>query len=159
MFIKNFFVVLATIFLVCFFLLGGNFLVDTLLGNQPSFLGYTKTLINDNEMIPYFEKNDYVYVRKLKPDEKLEKGGIYEYKYGDLYIVHTLTEIRIDENGEEYYIFKGNVSENIDPWKVYRKDVINVVIQKQNTFIDFFAFSLIISLCMSCICFKIYFAF
>lgn len=83
--------------------------------------------IGSGSMSPTFNKGDVVIVEKIKNQfNKLSTGDIIAYNHDDKIIIHRLVKI-ISVNGEDYYYTKGDANDNIDNYKVEKKQILGTV--------------------------------
>ncbi len=83
--------------------------------------------IGSGSMSPTFNKGDVVIVEKMKNQfNKLSTGDIIAYNHDDKIIIHRLVKI-ISVNGEDYYYTKGDANDNIDNYKVEKKQILGTV--------------------------------
>lgn len=86
-------------------------------------LPYRPVVIASNSMLPKFEVGDIVLIKDVKSDE-IKIGDILQYQMDNYTVIHRVEEIKHNENGEIYFIMKGDNNKNIDLYPVYSGQVL-----------------------------------
>lgn len=86
-------------------------------------LPYRPVVIASNSMLPKFEVGDIVLIKDIKSDE-IKIGDILQYQMDNYTVIHRVEEIKYNENGEIYFIMKGDNNKNIDLYPVYSGQVL-----------------------------------
>ncbi|MEI3529945.1 MAG: signal peptidase I [Bacilli bacterium] len=86
-------------------------------------LPYRPVVIVSNSMLPKFEVGDIVLIKDVKSDE-IKIGDILQYQMDNYTVIHRVEEIKHNENGEIYFIMKGDNNKNIDLYPVYSGQVL-----------------------------------
>lgn len=92
-------------------------------------LYYSPYSILSNSMYPYIEKGDIVIIEKCDYDT-LKIGDIVQYRQIDKIIVHRIVEEIYSENGERYFVTKGDNNDFEDEIKVNENIFLGKVIFK-----------------------------
>lgn len=88
--------------------------------------GFQVSEVISESMVPVLKVGDH-QICKITNFDKVKKGDIILYEYGDLVIVHRVFQ-KVDNGSEKYLITKGDNNDDIDPWRVYPEDIISEVI-------------------------------
>ena len=96
------------------------------------FFKYKPVAIMSNSMYPMIKRGDTVISQKIiQKDLKLIKlNDIIEYRIGGASVIHRVVSIDIDNEGNTFFITKGDNNENIDSEKVTGNQVIGIVNMK-----------------------------
>ncbi|ASJ02110.1 S26 family signal peptidase [Thermococcus profundus] len=93
--------------------------------------GFQYVVILTDSMKPTINPGDLVVTRPVSPDE-LHVGDIILYRVtvGDstYRITHRIVDVRTDEDGNLYYVTRGDNRKYADPWRVYPDQVVGRVV-------------------------------
>lgn len=103
--------------------------VFLLVGFVAGFFRYQPVAIMSNSMIPEFQRGDAVIVKKIseKEKKKLKKGVIIRYQTSDRDVVHRISRIVKDKNGQVAYITKGDNNNAEDVGIVTTEQIYGIV--------------------------------
>ena len=76
----------------------------------PSFFGYKNFIVLTGSMKPTLNEGDIVFVKETN---KIKENDIIAFREGNAVITHRVFEV-YKENGEEYYITKGDANTDTD---------------------------------------------
>lgn len=96
--------------------------------------------VASNSMKGTFSRGDMLIVKKLNAQtakETLKEGDIIEYRYGDIDIIHRITEIRVGYDGSIQYITKGDNNPEEDPSPVSPEQVISKAVGVKIPFLGY----------------------
>lgn len=86
--------------------------------------------IASGSMEPEIRVGDAVLAHKIKDDEKLEVGDIIVFEQNNIKIVHRIEKCEKDEEGNMYYVTKGDANSSSDNNKLYIDDIEAKVVAK-----------------------------
>lgn len=93
------------------------------------FFTYTPVALISNSMYPYIKRGDIVIVKKLNNEEieSLKIGTIIEYQLGDNVVIHRITQIGKDIDGNIIFTTKGDNNDSEDSAKVTKEQVLGEI--------------------------------
>lgn len=123
---------LLTVVLVLCILVSTVLIFQIVRGQQPSLLGYKLFHIITGSMEPTIEVGGNVVVKEVDP-ATLEVGDIITFRSRDAQIygqanTHRIMEICRDENGELYFVTKGDANNREDILHVQASDLYGKVV-------------------------------
>lgn len=89
-------------------------------------LRYRPVVIASNSMFPKFSVGDIVLIKKVKID-KIEIGDILQYQMENYTVIHRVEDIKYKDDGEIYFIMKGDNNKNIDLYPIYSRQILGKV--------------------------------
>lgn len=89
-------------------------------------LPFRPVVIASNSMLPKFSVGDIALIKKIEID-KIKIGDIVQYQMDDYTVIHRVKDIKYNENGQIYFIMKGDNNKNIDLYPVYSKQMLGKV--------------------------------
>lgn len=78
-------------------------------------------------MEPKVNVGDVVIVCQTNPDD-LKKGDIIQYQGDDFTVIHRICEIKTNDNGETYFVTKGDNNNAVDANPVTKSQVLGKVV-------------------------------
>lgn len=89
-------------------------------------LPYKPVVIASNSMFPKFSVGDIALIKEIKID-KIEIGDILQYQMESYTVIHRVEDIKYKENGEIYFIMKGDNNKDIDLYPISSKQILGKV--------------------------------
>ena len=78
-------------------------------------------------MEPNIARGDLVLVERYRERDELEVGDILVYKHSNVVMVHRISEMQEQRNGDYAYTTKGDANKSEDKWTVGKNEIIGVV--------------------------------
>lgn len=97
--ISGIFVVLVLVFVICF------------------IIGFRPTYVLTSSLEPTIKAGETIVININIDRSNLQVGDIVEFQKGNIMVTHRIIEIKVDENGEKYYIQAPDV--------IYRRDILH----------------------------------
>lgn len=94
--------------------------VFLIVGLGTGMFGVSMTAIASNSMNPYFYRGDIVVVTN---SDNYQVDDVIEYQHGNMMVVHRIVEIDVDENGDTYFVTKGDNNNANDSWAVTQDQI------------------------------------
>ena len=91
------------------------------------YFNYHAIVIGSGSMVPNINKGDVVVIeRKIKNYDDIKIGQIMAVKHENIIVVHRLVK-KIKSSDEMYYYTKGDANNDIDNFKITKKDIYGIV--------------------------------
>ncbi len=93
------------------------------------FFKYKPISVMSNSMVPIFSRGDVVVVEKIDSNilNNLKINDIIYFRIDNLFVVHRIVDIRLNEKNKKVIITKGDNNEVIDNWEVKEDDINGIV--------------------------------
>ena len=88
---------------------------------------YYLLAIGSGSMEPNIARGDLVLVERYRERDELEVGDILVYKHSNVVMVHRISEMQEQQNGDYAYTTKGDANKSEDEWTVGKNEIIGVV--------------------------------
>ncbi len=104
-------------------------LILLLTGFMAGFFKYSPLGIMSNSMYPNIQRGDAVITEDISSEKmhKLQKDDIIKFIYDNNYIVHRIVEV-VEDDGEIWFVTKGDNNDAPDADLVHTKQVVGVVV-------------------------------
>ncbi|HNZ41461.1 MAG TPA: signal peptidase I [Clostridia bacterium] len=129
---RRIFTVVFSVLLVLLVLLVGNIIYSQITHKVPAIFGYSVMNIIAGSMEPVIPKNTFILIKQVDP-EQLQVGDVITFYSSDPLIqglpnTHRIFDIVV-ENGQKFFVTKGDANAIPDSYNVGFDDVIGVYVR------------------------------
>ncbi len=87
---------------------------------------FIPTVVVSGSMSPKINTGDLVIVKRVHPDQ-VQPGEVIQFKHKDIIIIHRVIDILEDENGQRFFVTKGDANRRPDREPVFAEQVLGKV--------------------------------